>query len=55
MEREFSDPGYRRGHYLPYVPLSHTFMERLIGSIRREYFDHIYFWRAVDRARKLTA
>ena len=25
---------------VPYVPLSHPFVERLIGTIRREYLDH---------------
>jgi putative transposase len=25
---------------IPYVPLSHPFVERLIGTIRREYLDH---------------
>ena len=29
------------------------FVERLIGTIRREYFDHVFFWNAVDLARKL--
>ena len=28
---------------VPYVPLSHPFVERLIGSVRREYLDHIIF------------
>ena len=26
---------------VPYVPLSHPFVERLIGTIRREYLDHM--------------
>jgi hypothetical protein len=25
---------------IPYVPLSHPFVERLIGTLRREYWDH---------------
>jgi hypothetical protein len=29
---------------VPYVPLSHPFVERLIGTIRREYLDLILFW-----------
>jgi len=29
---------------VPYVPLSHPFVERLIGTIRREYLDRILFW-----------
>ena len=39
---------------VPYVPLSHPFVERLIGTIRREYLDHIFFWNAQDLERKLV-
>ena len=38
---------------VPYVPISHPFVERLIGTIRREYLDRLLFWNAVDLARKL--
>ena len=38
---------------VPHVPLSHPFVERLIGTIRREYFDQVFFWNAVDLERKL--
>lgn len=38
---------------IPYVPISHPFIERLIGTIRREYLDHVLFWNASDLARKL--
>ncbi len=38
---------------VPYVSLSHPFVERLIGTIRREYLDRVFFWNAVDLARKL--
>src|SRR5215469_5914339 len=38
---------------LPYVPLSHPFVERLIGTIRREYLDHILFWTTADLEAKL--
>lgn len=38
---------------IPYTPLSHPFVERLIGTIRREYLDHIFFWNAQDLERKL--
>ena len=38
---------------VPYVPASHPFVERLIGTIRREYLDRALFWNAVDLARKL--
>jgi transposase InsO family protein len=39
---------------VPYVPLSHRYVERLIGTIRREHLDHIVFWNAQDRERKLV-
>lgn len=38
---------------VPYVPLSHPFVERLIGTIRREYLDHVPFWTSLDLERKL--
>ena len=38
---------------VPLVPLSHPFVERLIGTIRRDYLDQVPFWNAtahvVDR------
>src|SRR6516225_3169858 len=33
---------------VPYVPLSHPFVERLIGTIRREYLDRVLFWTTAD-------
>ena len=38
---------------VPYTPLSHPFVERLIGTIRREYLDHTFFWNTQDLERKL--
>jgi putative transposase len=38
---------------VPHVPLSHPFVERLIGTIRREFLDHVLFWNARDLERKL--
>ncbi len=38
---------------LPHVPMSHPFVERLIGSIRRELLDQILFWTATDLENKL--
>ena len=38
---------------LPYVPLSHPFVERLIGTIRREFLDQTLFWNANDLLQKL--
>ena len=40
---------------VPYVPLSHPFVERLIGTVRREFLDRTPFWNARDLKRKLTA
>ncbi len=40
---------------VPYVPMSHPFVERLIGTIRREYLDQVPFWNAGDLERKLTS
>jgi transposase InsO family protein len=38
---------------VPHVPMSHPFVERLIGSIRRELLDHTFFWTATDLENKL--
>ena len=61
------DPLYRFGQWqanlrilevaeiktVPYVPLSHTFVERLIGTIRREYLDQTLFWTTAYLEEKL--
>jgi hypothetical protein len=36
---------------VPFVPCSHPFVERLIGTVRREYLDRILFWNAGDLER----
>ena len=33
---------------VPYVPLSHPVVERLIGTLRRECLDRTLFWTATD-------
>jgi hypothetical protein len=33
---------------VPYVPFSHPFVERLIGTVRRDYLDRILFWTTAD-------
>jgi len=38
---------------VPLVPLSHPFVERLIGTIRRDYLDQVLFWNTMDLTRKL--
>ena len=45
--------GIREIKSIPSVPLSHPFVERLIGTIRREWLDHLLFWNAQDLERKL--
>jgi putative transposase len=37
---------------VPYTPLSHPFVERLIGSIRRKFLDQPLFWNASDLEQK---
>src|SRR6266853_1684610 len=38
---------------VPYVPLSHPFVERLIRTIQREYLDQMLFWTTADLENKL--
>src|ERR1019366_8109240 len=38
---------------VPQVPWSHPFIERLVGTLRREYLDRLFFWTAADLVRKL--
>ena len=38
---------------VPYVPLSHPFVERLIGTLRRECLDRTLFWTTADLESKL--
>jgi putative transposase len=40
---------------VPYTPWSHPFVERLIGTIRRECVDQLLFWTATDLEMKLIA
>jgi transposase InsO family protein len=38
---------------VPYVPLSHPFVERLVGTLRRECLDRTLFWTTADLEVKL--
>jgi transposase InsO family protein len=38
---------------VPNVPLSHPFVERLIGTMRREFLDFVPFRTSIDLERKL--
>ncbi|NOX70911.1 MAG: transposase family protein [Gammaproteobacteria bacterium] len=40
---------------VPYLPISHPLLERLIGTIRREYLDFVPFWTARDLENKLLS
>ena len=40
---------------VPYIPWSHPFIERLIGTIRRECLDRLLFWTATDLELKLLS
>ena len=53
MARQPARPRDREIKSVPYTPVSHPFVERLIGTIRREYLDRMFFWNAVDLTRKL--
>jgi hypothetical protein len=47
-------PGVDEIKTVPYTPQSHPFIERLIGTIRREFLDHTLFWNEADLERKLA-
>jgi transposase InsO family protein len=47
--------GVREIKTVPYVPWSHPFIERLIGTIRRECLDRSLFWTSIDLEMKLVA
>ena len=39
---------------VPYVPCSHPFIERVIGTCRREFLNHMLFFNERDLQRKLS-
>src|SRR5215468_219644 len=47
--------GVREIKTVPYTPWSHPFVERLIGTIRKECLDQLLFWTAMDLEIKLIA
>ena len=47
-------PQIREIKSVPDVPRSHPFVERLIGTIRRECLDQVPFWTSADLERKLA-
>ena len=38
---------------IPFTPISHPYIERLIGTVRREFLDQTLFWNEVDLQNKL--
>jgi transposase InsO family protein len=38
---------------VPYTPLSHPFVERVIETVRREFLDQVLFWNGRDLSKKL--
>jgi hypothetical protein len=50
---EPADPEIEELKSIPFVPRSHPFVERLIGTVRREYLDQVSFWNGLDLQRKL--
>ena len=40
---------------VPYTPVSHPFVERMIRTIREELLDQVLFWNQLDLERKLSA
>jgi putative transposase len=40
---------------IPHAPVSHPFIERLMGTVRREFLDRMFFWNALALERKLQA
>lgn len=40
---------------VPGAPMSHPFVERLIGTVRREYLDKTLFWSKLDLEEKLLS
>jgi transposase InsO family protein len=48
-----NDPLVAEIKTVPYVPLSHPFVERLVGTLRRECLDRTLFWTTADLESKL--
>jgi putative transposase len=53
MAGESAHPRREEIKSVRYAPLSHPFVERLIGTIRRECLDRTLFWTAADLETKL--
>jgi hypothetical protein len=53
MESQFSHPRHWRNKSIPFTPISHPYVERVIGTVRRECLDQTLFWNEVDLQNKL--
>ena len=53
MASQPANPGCDRNQDVPYVPWSHPFVERLIGTLRRECLDRTLFWTTAGLESKL--
>jgi len=38
---------------IPFTPISHPYVERLIGTVKREFLDQTLFWNETDLQNKL--
>ena len=47
--------GIKEVKSVPYAPLSHPFVERMIRTTREELLDQVMFWNQLDLERKLSA
>jgi putative transposase len=50
---QFENNGYHEIKSVPETPWSHPFVERAIGTVRREYLDETLFWSERDLKAKL--
>ena len=39
---------------IPFMPISHPYIVRLIGTVRREFLDQTLFWNEIDLQKKLN-
>ena len=55
MDGQPADSGHRRNQdRAARAAVTPPFVERLIGTMRREFLDHVLFWNAYDLERKLS-
>jgi putative transposase len=52
-QANFRIPDVEEIKAVPYTPISYPFVERLIGTLRREFLDKVLFWNTRDLDKKL--